>query len=143
MKVLNYIRTHLTRVTVVPETAEERGKVQNIITAPANLLIHLVVVFPQIASSITLLRSPSHLGGDDVVTQIGYQLVCLFVSCTIAPILYIGSSSELRDDVLKIRRKLCCECVLRADLNHPGEIHGENQNRASVYAIQQNEDSRL
>ncbi len=136
VKVLNYIRANLTRVTVVPDSAFERSKVQNVVTAPASLLIHLVAVFAMIPTSVTLLKSPDDLGGRDVVVQISYQLVFLFVSGTVIPILYIGSSAELREDVVKVRKKLFGSIIgdYEGDIRAQVEMTSPTR-RAEIYAI--------
>lgn len=76
-----------------------------------------------------LLKSPSEIGAEDVATLLNYQLIFVFFLGTVVPVLYIGSSAELREDVLKMRRRFCGWCI-----GEEGEV--AEVGRSNVYAIE-------
>lgn len=104
-RILNYMRMNSVRVTVIASTRTERIKSHNIVTAPSSLLIWLVVIVSMIPSSIMLIKSS--IDAQHIVTLINYQLVLAFVFAIVVPILYIGSSGELRKDVGLYRKFFC------------------------------------
>ena len=48
-----------------------------------------------------LLQSPSSTDAADTVTLLNFELVLLFVLCVVVPLIYIGASGELRQDLLR------------------------------------------
>ena len=47
------------------------------------------------------LKSPSSTDAADTVTLLNFELVLLFVLCVVVPLIYIGASGELRQDLLR------------------------------------------
>ena len=104
VRILNFMRVNRVRVTVVATSRSERLKSQNIVTAPSSFLIWLVSVVSMIPSSLMLISSNESLTAKHVMTLIHYQEVLAFVLGILMPILYIGSSAELRKELDLIRR---------------------------------------
>ena len=93
-----------------------------------------------VPSSLLLLKTPSSLEHDGAIVLINYQLVLLLTLGTVIPVIYAGSSAELRHDLLILRKKVCflhcCSNVTPKESSSDSGDRGENSNRAEVYTIQ-------
>ena len=147
-QIIRYIRKSATQVAVISVTPTERKRGRNIITAPANLLICLITIGCIIPS--VLLQTKFLLGiGEDHSSFKGYHYVTVFCLSILIPLLTIGSSADLRQDIITLREILFHKCNKQVNENctdgsgqqihanvelalHPG---GE---RAGIYAISEN-----
>ena len=145
-QIIRYIRKTTTQVAVISITPTERKKGRNIITAPANLLICLISIGCIIPS--TLLQTKFILGShEDHPSFQGYHYVTVFCLSILIPLLTIGSSADLRHDIILIRETCLHKCNGGADENCGSSQHvhanvelalypgGE---RAGIYAINEN-----
>ena len=141
------MRHNSVQVMVVAVSEEERKKVHNIVTAPSSLLIWLVSFvgatlpgknshFQIIVQSstvfhlVSLMQLKSSEDPFGFLAIVHYQIAALFVLGTVVSVLYIGSSSQLREEVLRLRKILFRGyCTGSPSLN---------ENRPDVYTIENN-----
>ncbi len=119
-RILSYMRKHSVRVMVGPEHEDEGDgdnrsaadavaphrktpSTHNVVAAPVSLLAWALSLFAGLPASILLL-----VGDDNMLVLLDYQLVLLFVLGTAVPVIYVGASAKLRQDVLAMRRRICC-----------------------------------
>lgn len=103
-KIFNYMRKNSVRVMVVPLSASDRSKVHNVITAPSSLLIWLISVVSMLPGSLLMLISQSNVKTQDHLSILAYHLLFLFLFGTVVGLAYVGSSAELRHDVLLLQK---------------------------------------
>lgn len=131
-RILNYMRKNSVRVSIVASTPMERSKSHNIVTATSSFLIWLVNVASMIPASILMIRSGPALDANHIVTLINFQEYLVVSFAIINPLLFIGSSADLRRDV-----ELCKKYFIRsfgaqdaaADVNMPPN------GRSEIYAL--------
>ena len=128
VRILNFMRKNSVRVTVVATSHTERIKAHNIVTAPSSLLIWLVESVMILPSCLLMIKSSASLDADHIITLLNFQQGTLFGINVLIPLLYIGSSAELRKDV-GLLKKYICHQVMKIE-----EVQQSSHNR-EVYTI--------
>lgn len=123
-RILNYMRKNSVRVTVIATTRSERIKSHNIVTASSSLLIWMVSVVSIMPTSLMLIKSGPALDANHILTLIHYQEVLTLIFGTVMPLMYIGSSAELRKDATLLKKIITMI------------PYGRQQQRADVYTIE-------
>ena len=147
-QIIRYIRKSATQVAVISVTPTERKKGRNIITAPANLLICLITIGCIVPS--TILQAKFILGNhENHLSFQGYHYITVFCLSVLIPLLTIGSSADLRQDILTLRAVFCYRCngKMNESCNDNGNRHlpsnvelalSHGGERAGIYAISEN-----
>lgn len=133
-RILNYMRKNSVRVSIVASTPMERNKSHNIVTATSSFLIWLVNVASMIPASILMIRSGPALDANHIVTLINFQEYLVVTFAIINPLLFIGSSSDLRRDV-----ELCKKHLVRnfgtGAAGAPNDVNMPPNGRSEIYAL--------
>ena len=111
-QIMMYIRKNATQVAVISVTQAERKKARNVITAPANLLICLIslaFVTPAIILHTKFLLTSFGKYEDNLGLE-GYHYATALCLSTIVPLLTIGSSGDLRQDIDSLKEKCLHKC---------------------------------
>ena len=87
-------------------------------------MINVVALIP---SSLLLIKPAPSWDAHHIVTLIHFQLITIMAFTIINPILYIGSSAELRNDI-----DICKKHFLRNFTN----VDESDSNRGEIYAMQ-------
>ena len=145
------MRKNATQVTVISVTPAERRRGRNLITAPANLLVWLISLASTIPSAILQLKVPSVNGrAENHPLLPDYQYITVVCLSSILPILIIGSSAELRQDINDIKQRYCPACHNATNVYETGSTYGTEthhnaalnfplyQSRAGIYTIDEN-----
>lgn len=118
--IMNYMRKKSIQVAVISVVPSETVRAHNLITAPSNLLIHLVSVATMVPPLILLLTtilpkisSGERPGPDSEVVLSKFQMASVFCTSYIVPLMIIGSSSQLRHDIMSLKKK-CARLFQRA-----------------------------
>ena len=151
VQIIRYIKKSATQVAVISVTPEERRKGRNVVTSPANLLIWLISLACIIPS--TILQAKFLLTGfgkhEENIGFEGYHYATIFALSSIIPLLTIGSSADLRQDIYNLRQKCCHKCNGETEENKNNNVNQEMHNnielsfvsgndRAGIYAVAEN-----
>ena len=148
VQIIRYIKKTATQVAVILVTPAERKKGRNVITAPANLLIwliSLVCIAPSTLLQTNFLLTAFHKHEEDLGFE-GYHYATICCLSVVVPMLTIGSSADLRQDIIKLRKIFCHKCNHEAGIvEGGGDVYPNVElsfapggERAGVYAISEN-----
>ena len=130
VRIINYMRLSSVRINVLPDTDSERKKVVNLVTGSSSLLVWLVSLGSMLPCLLLTHQLPSSPHHHQATTH--YQLLAIGVLNSVVPLLYIGSSLELRVLVGRVRQRLeaatlvCCTAL---------GLGGEEVPRAELYTL--------
>ena len=141
-RIIRYMTKSATQVAVISVTPAERRKGRNVITAPANLLICLINIVCLVPSTILQTKSlllNRFINREENFGFEGFHYAVIFCISSVLPLFIIGSSADLRQDILHLRKRLFHKCN---DANDAAEITNNVElalapggARAGVYAI--------
>lgn len=130
VRIFGFIRKNSVQVAVVATTDQERRQTINLITAPSSFLLTLVSTVAMLPPIILRVRSPSgseEVNASKAITLFKYQVFSVYCLAVVVPLMMIGSSPQIRSDIVKCKSKM--------ERIFSDQKDGSNDIRMEVYAI--------